>query len=88
MRPPLTGDPQVDLPSFECPEMESTPISGPQVTPMSVGGPQVGPTPFSGPQGGHHISFGFVFDVSSGQGGNSENNGNGRNCGIIGSRTA
>ena len=60
-------------------------IGGPQVSPISMSGPTLGPTPFGGPQGNRRVSFGSVFDASSGQGGN--NNGNDRNGGTIGSRT-
>ena len=40
--------------------------------------PTGGPTPFGGPQGNRRVSFGSVFDASSGQGGNGNNDGNGR----------
>ena len=43
----------------------------PQVIPTIVGSPEAGPTPFSAPQGDRCVSFGSVFDVSSGQGGNN-----------------
>ena len=58
-------------------------IGGPQVIPTSMSGPTLGPTPFGGPQGNRCVLFGSVFDASSGQGGNGDNDGNG---GTIGSR--
>ena len=61
-------------------------IGGPQVIPTPMSGPTLGPTPFLGPQGNRCVSFGSVFDASSGQGG--DNNGNDGNGGTIGSRTA
>ena len=60
-------------------------IGGPQVNPIPMSGPTLGPTPFGGPQGNRRVSFGSVFDASSGQGG--ENNGNDGNSGTMGSRT-
>ena len=59
-------------------------IGGPQVSPIPMGGPPLGSTPFGGPQGNRRVSFGSVFDASSGPGGNGDNDGNG---GTIGSRT-
>ena len=44
-------------------------IGGPQVTPIPMSGPTLGPTPFGGPQSNRRVSFGSVFDASSGQGG-------------------
>ena len=82
------------LPSFGMPVSQpyvamSAPISipvigGPQVNPIPMSGPTLGSTPFGGPQGNRRVSFGSVFDASSGQGGNGNNDGN---CGTIGSRT-
>ena len=64
----------------------SMPVSGgPPVIPTPMSGPTLGPTPFGGPQGNCRVSFGSVFDASSGQGG--ENNGNDGNSGTMGSRT-
>ena len=78
----------VSLPIVSIPPSVSMPgIGGPQVTPIPMSGPTLGPTPFEGPEGTRHVSFGFVFDASSGQGGNGENDGNGGNGGIIGSKT-
>ena len=54
-------------------------IGGPQVSPIPMSGPTMCPTPFGGPQGNRRVSFGSVFDASSGQGG--ENNGNDGNGG-------
>ena len=54
-------------------------IGGPQVNPIPMSGPTLGPTPFGGPQGNCRVSFGSVFDASSGQEG--ENNGNDGNGG-------
>ena len=59
-------------------------IGGPQVIPIPMSGPTLGPTPFGGPQGNCRVLFGSVFDVSLGQGGNGDNDGNG---GTIGSKT-
>ena len=60
-------------------------IGGPQVIPTPMSGPALGSTPFGDPQGNHRVSFGSVFDASSGQGG--DNNGNDGNGGTSGSRT-
>ena len=65
--------------------MSSPVIGGPPVTPIPMSGPTLGPIPFGGPQGNRRVSFGSVFDASSGQGGG--NNGNDGNGGTIGSRT-
>ena len=59
-------------------------IGGPQVSLIPMSDPTGAPTPFGGPQGNRRVLFGSVFDVSSGQGGNGNNDGNG---GTIGSRT-
>ncbi|MCV6576723.1 MAG: hypothetical protein OIF58_13400, partial [Cohaesibacter sp.] len=59
-------------------------IGGPQVSPIPMSGPTLGPTPFGGPQGNCRVSFGFIFDALSGQGGNGDNDGTG---GTLGSRT-
>ena len=59
-------------------------ISGPQMSPMPMSGSALGSTPFGGPQGNRRVSFGSVFDASSGQGGNGGNDGNG---GTVGART-
>ena len=59
-------------------------IGGPQVNPIPMSGPTLGPTPFGGPQGNRRVLFGSVFDASSGQGGNGDNDGNG---GTMGSKT-
>ena len=68
----------VSLPAIAMPPSVSMPvIGGPQVTPIPMTGPTLGPTPFGGPQNNRHVSFGFVFDASLGQGGNG---GNGWNC--------
>ena len=87
MRSPLIGEPQVELSSFEGMAIASTPMSGPQVNPISIGGPQPGPTPFSGPQGSRRVLFGSIFDASSGQGGNNDNNGYSGNGDIVAPRT-
>ena len=52
-----------------------------------MSGPTLGPTPLGDPQGNRRVSFGSVFDVSFGQGGNGDNSGNGGNGGTTGSRT-
>ena len=52
------------------------------MTPIPMSGPTLGPTPFGGTQSNRHVSFGSVFDASSGQGGNGGGNG-----GTIESRT-
>ena len=78
----------VSLPTVSMQPSVSMPvIGGPQVTPIPTSGPTLGPTPFGGPQSNHGVSFGSVFDASSGQGGNGENDGNSGNGGTIGSRT-
>ena len=78
----------VTLPAVAMPPLASMPVIGrPQVTSISMSGPTLGPTPFGGPQSNQCVSFGSVFDASSGQGGNGENSGNGGNGGIVGSRT-
>ena len=59
-------------------------IGGPPVMPNPMSGLTLGPTPFGGPQGNRRVLFGSVFDASSGQGQNGDNDGNG---GTIGSRT-
>ena len=75
----------VTLPAIAMPPSVSMPvIGGPQVTPIPMSGPTLGPTAFGGPQSNHRILSGYVFDASSGQGGNGDNDGNG---GTIGSRT-
>ena len=60
-------------------------LGGPPVTPISMSGPTLGSTPFGGPQSNCRVSFGSIFDASSGQGG--DNNGNDGNGGTMGSRT-
>ena len=60
-------------------------IDGPQVTPIPMSGPTLGTTPFGGPHGNRRVSFGSVFDASSGQ--EQDNNGNNGNGGTMGSRT-
>ena len=59
-------------------------IGGPQVSPILLSDPTGDTTPFGGPQGNRRVSFGSVFDASSGPGGNGNNDGN---SGTIGSRT-
>ena len=78
----------VSLPSVSMQPPISMPvIGGPPVTPIPMSGPTLGSTPFGGPQSNCHVSFGLVFDASSGQCGNGENDGNGGNGGTVGSRT-
>ena len=55
------------------------------MTPIPMSVPTLGPTPFGGPLSNCRVSFGFVFDASSRQGG--DNNGNDSNGGTIGSKT-
>ena len=71
----------VPPPAIAMPLVSMLVTSGPQINPTFVGGPTLRPTPFGGLEGSRHVSFGYVFDALSGQGGN---NGNG---GTVGSRT-
>ena len=78
----------ISLPTIAMPPVVSLAvIGGPQVTPIPMSGPTVGATPFGGPQSNRRVSFGFVFDASSGQEGNGDNSGNDGNGGTVGSRT-
>ena len=52
-----------------------------------MSGPTLVPTPFGVPQSNRRVSFGYVFDASSGQGGNGNNSGNDGNGQTVGSRT-
>ena len=58
-------------------------IGGPQVSPILMSDPTGDPAPFGGPQGNRRVSFGSVFDASSGPGGNGNNDGNSGTLGYI-----